>query len=137
VVIKNEDTYVGAVYVSLVRVKTWLDLILKLIKMEIDYYIIKGVRKILLNEIEVKVSDKIPSAILGPIITVCVLKERTPPPQNFSPENLKGFFFYFIFNYFYFFLILYIYIPFLIIPPFHLICISLFIFFLSLPITLI
>jgi hypothetical protein len=76
VAIKNEDIYVGAVYVSLDGMKSWLDLILKLIKMKIDdCYIIKGVRKILVNGIEIKESNQIPNANLDSITAVCVLDE--------------------------------------------------------------
>jgi hypothetical protein len=76
VAIKNEDIYVGAVYVSLDGTKSWLDLILKMIKMKVnDCYIIKGVRKILVNGIEIKESNDIPSANLDSIIAVCVLDE--------------------------------------------------------------
>jgi hypothetical protein len=76
VAIKNEDIYVGAVYVSLDGTKSWLDLTLKLIKMKIDdCYIIKGVRKILVDGIEVKESSEIPSANLDSITAVCVLDE--------------------------------------------------------------
>jgi hypothetical protein len=75
VVIKNEDTYVGAIHVNLSGIDTWLDLVLKLIKKRVDYYIVKGVKKILFNEIQVNVSDKITCANLGSIIAVCDLKE--------------------------------------------------------------
>jgi hypothetical protein len=76
VAIKNEDIYVGAVYVSLDGTKSWLDLTLKLIKMKIeDCYIIKGVRKILVDAIEVKESSEIPSVNLDSITAVCVLDE--------------------------------------------------------------
>jgi hypothetical protein len=65
VAIKNEDIYVGAVYVSLDGTKSWLDLTLKLIKMKIDdCYIIKGVRKILINGIEVKESNEVKRIII-------------------------------------------------------------------------
>jgi hypothetical protein len=74
--IKNEDIYIGAVYVNLDGTKSWLDLILKMIKMKVDdCYIIKGVRKILVNGIEIKESNDIPSANLDSIIAVCVLDE--------------------------------------------------------------
>jgi hypothetical protein len=43
--------------------------------MKTDSYIIKGVKKIFLNEMEVKVSDEIPGINLGSIIAVCVLNE--------------------------------------------------------------
>jgi hypothetical protein len=76
VIIKNEDIYVGVVYISLDGTKSWLDLILKLIKMKVDdCYTIKGVRKILLNEIEVKESNEVPSTNLNSIMVVCVLNE--------------------------------------------------------------
>jgi hypothetical protein len=76
VAIKNEDIYVGAVYVSLDGTKSWLDLILKLIKMKVDdCYIIKGVRKLLVNGIEVKESNQIPNANLDSITAMCVLDE--------------------------------------------------------------
>jgi tmRNA-binding protein len=76
VAIKNEDIYVGAVYVSLDGVKSWLDLILKLIKMKIDdCYIIKGVRKLLVNGREIRESNEIPRVNLDSITAVCVLDE--------------------------------------------------------------
>jgi hypothetical protein len=76
VAIKNEDIYVGVVYVSLDGTKSWLDLILKLITMKVDdCYTIKGVRKILVNGIEIKESNQIPSANLDSITAVCVLNE--------------------------------------------------------------
>jgi hypothetical protein len=74
--IKNEDIYVGAVNVSLDGTKSWLDVILKLIKMNVDdCYIIKGVRKILVNGIEVKESNEFASTNLDSITAVCVLDE--------------------------------------------------------------
>jgi hypothetical protein len=76
VAIKNEDIYVGMVYVNLDGTKSWLDLIVKLIKMKVDdCYTIKGVKKILLNEIEVKESNEIPNTNLDSITAVCVLNE--------------------------------------------------------------
>jgi hypothetical protein len=93
VAIKQEDLYVGAIDMSLDGIETWLDLILKLIKMKTDDYIITGVKKILLNEIEVKVSNQIPSKSIGSIIAVCVLNEL-------------GIFFFkknFLYNFLYFF----------------------------------
>jgi hypothetical protein len=59
VAIKNEDICIGAVYISLDGTKLWLDVILKLIKMKVDdCYIIKGVREILVNGIEIKEKTK-------------------------------------------------------------------------------
>jgi hypothetical protein len=47
-----------------------------MIKMKIDdCYIIKGVRKILVNGIEIKESNQIPNANLDSITAVCVLDE--------------------------------------------------------------
>jgi hypothetical protein len=72
VAIRHEEFYIGMTHMSLDGLEMWLDLILKLIKMKIDGCIIK---KIFLNEMEVKVSDQIPHTSLGSIITVCLLNE--------------------------------------------------------------
>jgi hypothetical protein len=54
--------------------KLWLDVILKLIKMKFDdCYIIKEVKKILVNGIEIKKRNEIPCADLDSKTPVCVL----------------------------------------------------------------
>jgi hypothetical protein len=75
VAIRHKDLYVGAIHISLDGIKTWLDLILKLIEMKVDGNIIEGVKRVFYNEMEVKVSDQIPGTNLGSIIAVCVLNE--------------------------------------------------------------
>jgi hypothetical protein len=90
VAIKNEDTFVGAVCTSLDGIESWLDLILKLTEMKVRGKSIEGVKKILLNETEVKVSDKIPNTNLDSIIAVCVLNETEVKESNKIPSTSLG-----------------------------------------------
>jgi hypothetical protein len=74
VAIKEEDTFAGEVNVSLDGIKTWLDLILKLITMKIgNSYVIVGVRKIFVGEIEAKGGNDILETDLGSVVAVCIL----------------------------------------------------------------
>jgi hypothetical protein len=43
--------------------------------MKTDGYVIKGVKRVFLDEMEVKVSDQIPGTKLGSVIALCVLNE--------------------------------------------------------------